>query len=156
VYFQTETRDAIDYDSSYRAVNIGQTQNQGLEATLRAQWMGNNFKMSFVDQDPRNVSSAQSLARRAKTYGSLDISRTLAGYDVGAKLYASGDRKDSAYSSNLLGGYATLALYASRKLDDNWTARLRLENALDKAYQLAYGYNTPGRGLFATLQYSPK
>lgn len=156
VYFQTETRDAIDYDSSYRAVNIGQTENQGLEATLRAQWMGNNLKMSFVDQDPRNVSSAQPLARRAKTYGSLDISRSLAGYEMGAKLYASGERKDSAYSSNMLGGYATLALYASRKLDDNWTARLRLENALDKAYQLAYGYNTPGRGLFATLQYSPK
>jgi vitamin B12 transporter len=156
VYFKTETRDAIDYDSSYQAVNIGQTENQGVEATLRAAWMGNSFKLSLVDQDPRNITLAQPLARRAKRYGALDISRSLAGYELGAKLYAAGERKDSAYSDNMLGGYSVWSLYASRKIDMNWTARLKLENAFDHLYQLANGYNTPGRGLFATLQYSPK
>jgi len=156
VYFKTETRDAIDYDSSYHAVNIGQTENHGIETTLRAMWMGNSIKMSLVDQDPRNVTLAQPLARRAKTHGALDISRPVAGYELGAKLYAAGERKDSPYSSNMLGGYSIWSLYASRKIDANWTARLKLENAFDHHYQLAYGYNTPGRGLFATLQYSPK
>jgi len=156
VYFQTDTRDAIDYDKNYRAVNIGQTDNKGLEASLRSQWMGNNIKVSMVNQDPRNVTLGMPQARRAKTYGSFDISRPLAGYDIGAKLYASGERKDSPYSSTLLGGYAVWSFYASRKIDERWTARLRLENAFDKSYQLASGYNTPGRGLFATLQYSPR
>ncbi len=156
VYFQTDTRDAIDYDTNYRAVNIGQTENKGLEATLRSQWMGNNIKASMVDQDPRNVTLAMPQARRAKTYGSVDISRPVAGYDIGAKLYAAGERKDSPYSSTMLGGYSVWSLYASRKIDERWTARVRLENVFDKQYQLAYGYNTPGRGLFATLQYSPQ
>ena len=156
VYFQTDTRDAIDYDKNYRAVNIGQTENTGLEATLQSQWMGNNIKASMVNQDPRNVTLGMPQARRAKTYGSLDISRPLAGYDIGAKLYASGERKDSPYSSTMLGGYSVLSFYASRKIDERWTARVRLENVFDKQYQLANGYNTPGRGLFATLQYSPK
>jgi vitamin B12 transporter len=155
VYFQTDTRDAIDYDKNFRAVNIGQTENKGLEATLRSQWMGNNIKASMVNQDPRNVTLAMPQARRAKTYGSLDISRPLAGYDIGAKLYASGERKDSPYSSTMLGGYSVLSFYVSRKIDERWTARVRLENVFDKQYQLASGYNTPGRGLFATLQYSP-
>jgi len=156
VYFQTDTRDAIDYDKNYRAVNIGQTDNKGLEASLRSQWMGNNINVSMVNQDPRNVTLGMPQARRAKTYGSFDISRPLASYDIGAKLYASGERKDSPYSSTLLGGYAVWSFYASRKIDERWTARLRLENAFDKSYQLASGYNTPGRGLFATLQYSPR
>ena len=156
VYFQTDTRDAIDYDTNYRAVNIGQTENKGLEATLRSQWMGNNIKASMVDQDPRNVTLAMPQARRAKTYGSVDISRPVAGYDIGAKLYAAGERKDSPYSSTMLGGYSVWSLYASRKIDERWTALVRLENVFDKQYQLAYGYNTPGRGLFATLQYSPQ
>jgi vitamin B12 transporter len=95
-------------------------------------------------------------ARRAKTYGSLDISRPLAGYDIGVKLYASGERKDSPYSSTMLGGYSVWSFYASRKIDERWTARVRLENVFDKQYQLASGYNTPGRSLFATMQYSPK
>ena len=140
---------------NFRAVNIGQTENKGLEATLRSQWMGNNIKASMVNQDPRNVTLAMPQARRAKTYGSLDISRPLAGYDIGAKLYASGERKDSPYSSTMLGGYSVLSFYVSRKIDERWTARVRLENVFDKQYQLASGYNTPGRGLFATLQYSP-
>ena len=156
VYFQTDTRDAIDYDKNYRAVNIGQTENTGLEATLRSQWMGNNIKASMVNQDPRNVTLGMPQARRAKTYGSLDISRPLAGYDIGAKLYASGERKDSPYSSTMLGGYSVLSFYASQKIDERWSARVRLENVFDKQYQLASGYNTPGRGLFATLRYSPK
>ena len=156
VYFQTDTRDAIDYDKNYRAVNIGQTENKGLEATLRSQWMGNNIKASMVNQDPRNVTLGMPQARRAKAYGSLDISRPLAGYDIGAKLYASGERKDSPYSSTMLGGYSVWSFYASRKIDERWTARVRLENVFDKQYQLASGYNTPGRVLLATLQYSPK
>jgi vitamin B12 transporter len=155
VYFQTDTRDAIDYDKNYRAVNIGQTENTGLEATLQSQWMGNNIKASMVNQDPRNVTLGMPQARRAKTYGSLDISRPLAGYDIGAKLYASGERKDSPYSSTMLGGYSVLSFYASQKIDERWSARVRLENVFDKQYQLASGYNTPGRGLFATLRYSP-
>jgi outer membrane cobalamin receptor len=33
---------------------------------------------------------------------------------------------------------------------------VKLENAFDRQYQLASGYNTPGRGIYATLQYQPK
>jgi vitamin B12 transporter len=47
-------------------------------------------------------------------------------------------------------------LYASKKIDDEWTARLKLENVFDRQYLLAYGFNTPGRGVYATLQYQPK
>mgnify|MGYP003704476987 CR=1 FL=1 len=61
---------------------------------------------------------------------------------------------DSA--STVLPGYSTLAFYASRKIDNEWTARVKLENAFNCDYQLAYGYNTPGRGIYATLQYQPK
>ena len=100
-----------------------------------------------------NEVTQKSMERRAKNYGSLDISRSLGLYEAGVRLYASGERPDSLRT---LAGYSLWSFYASRKIDDNWTARLRLENAFDKQYQLAYGYNTPGRGLFATLQYSPK
>jgi vitamin B12 transporter len=47
-------------------------------------------------------------------------------------------------------------LYASKKIDKDWTARVKLENVFDREYQLAYGFNTPGRGIFATLHYQPK
>jgi vitamin B12 transporter len=56
----------------------------------------------------------------------------------------------------MLAGYTTWALYAGRKIDKDWTARVKLENAFNRQYELAGGYNTPGRGVFVTLQYQPK
>ena len=157
VYFKTQTKDAIVYEPTppYALSNIGKSQNQGVEASARMVWGGHSLKASYVHQDPWNVSDDKALARRARQYGSLDFSRTIQMYNLGAKVYASGSRPDGA-TSNTLRGYSLWTLYASKKLDNEWTARVKLENALDRQYQLAYGFNTPGRGIFATLQYQPK
>ena len=157
VAFSTSSHDAIGFDARDNTVNMGDTRNHGLEASLRTRWMGNTLKLSAVSQNPWSVTDNERLSRRAREYASVDISRLMASYDVGMKVIASGTRKDSHYNPGvMLGGYAVWSVYASRKMGDNWTARMRLDNAFDKFYQLASGYNTPGRGLYATLQYSPK
>lgn len=156
VYFKTTTQSAIGYDTNFAAVNIGETKVDGLEANVRTNWRGHNVKLSFVQQDPWSITDNERLGRRARHYGSADISRPFMGYEVGTRFYAAGERKDSHYNSHMLAGYAQWAFYASRKIDNAWTARVKLENAFDRQYQLAYGYNTPGRGLYATLQYQPK
>lgn len=156
VYFQTHAKDAIIYTNAYSYVN-SDIDNKGWELTARTNVQGYSIKSSVTLQDPRDIGQNLSQARRAKEYGSLDVSKMIAGYELGTRLYAAGARRDAnATSAKILPGYATVAVYASRKIDDNWTARARLENAFDKQYQLAYGYNTPGRGLYLTLQYSPK
>jgi vitamin B12 transporter len=153
VYFLTETNSAIGYDAFYRAVNIGQTENKGVEASLRTNWWGNRIQLTYVDQKPWNVSDGKPLLRRARNYGALDVSRTVGAYEVGGKITSSDARAD--FGANLP-GYTLLSLYASRKIDQSWTTRVRLENVTGEHYQLARGYNTPGRGIFLTLQYSPK
>ena len=156
VYFQSNAKDAIIYNNSYTYVN-GDIENNGVELTARALVQGFAIKSSVTFQDPRDVTQNLNQARRAKHFGSVDLSRMVAGYELGSQIYAAGARPDSNFNPGVvLPGYATLSFYASRKIDDNWTARARLENAFDKQYQLAYGYNTPGRGLYLTLQYSPK
>jgi vitamin B12 transporter len=156
VYFKTTTQSAIGYDINDAAVNIGETRVDGLEANLRTNWRGHSIKLSLVQQNPWSITDHEQLGRRAKHYGSADISRPFMGYEVGTRLYAAGERKDSHYNTHMLAGYSTWSFYASRKIDNEWTARVKLENAFDRQYQLAYGYNTPGRGIYANLQYQPK
>jgi vitamin B12 transporter len=156
VYFKTTTQSAIGYDSNDVAMNIGETRVNGLEANLRTNWRGHSIKLSMVKQDPWSITDNEQLGRRARHYGSADISRPFMGYEIGTRLYVAGERKDSHYNAHMLAGYSTWAFYASRKIDNDWTARLKLENAFDRQYQLAYGYNTPGRGIYASLQYQPK
>jgi vitamin B12 transporter len=156
-YFTSTTKNAITSNSSFTAyTNIGEVQNKGIEYTVRTLFAGNSIKGNLVSQDPWNATTSTALARRARQYGSLDISRPVQGYTFGAKVYASGQRKNSDYDTVWLGGYSLWSFYASRSLNSELTARLRLENAFDRSYQLANGYNTPGRGIYATLQYQPK
>ena len=97
----------------------------------------------------------EALARRAKRYGSLDVSKSAGEYEFGSRIYAASERKDSHWSEDMLSGYALLSVYASKKIDKDWAARFKLDNLFDKDYQLAYGYNTPGRVVSATLIYQP-
>ena len=156
VYFQSQAKDAIIYNNSYAYVN-SDIDNKGWELTARAKVQGYSIKSSVTLQDPRDVGQNLSQARRAKEYGSLDVSKMLSGYELGTRLNAAGSRRDAnASSAQILPGYSTVAFYLSRKVDNEWTARVKLENAFNREYQLAYGYNTPGRGIYATLQYQPK
>ncbi len=157
VVFQTRTDDAMVYDSTAgKTVNVGKVRNSGVELSGRMQWLGNNLRYAIVSQDPWNETDGTRLARRAREYGSLDVSRAIGATTVGGRWYASGDRYDGAFSSapnKTLGGYATLALYASRPLSGDWTLRVKAENVFDRAHQLAYGYNTPPAGVWVTLAY---
>jgi len=155
VYFQSQAKDAIIYNNAYHYIN-SDIDNKGWELTARAKIQGFSIKSSVTLQDPRDVGQNLSQARRAKEYGSLDVSKMLSGYEFGSRLYAAGSRRDSNFTATMLPGYSTVAFYASRKIDNEWTARVKLENAFNREYQLAYGYNTPGRGIYATLQYQPK
>ena len=155
VYFEIDTTNSIEYDDDppYAPTNAYISKNRGIESTGQAKWGGIRIKASMVIQTPRNLTYDETLARRAKRYGSLDLIKRIDVYDVGVKIFASGKRKDSHYSSDVLESYALLSVYASRQFGKDWIARVKLHNILDESYQLAYGFNTPGRMLTATLSY---
>jgi vitamin B12 transporter len=161
VYFNTSTANAISYTGTGSCAsgcyeNIGKVENSGFELSSKLTLSGYILKLSAVNQDPWDVSNNRQLQRRAKQYGSVDVSRAIGSYDLGVKLYGSAERKDTTGGTGTLSGYSIWSFYASKKIDKEWTARLKLDNAFDRDYQLAYGYNTPGRGAFVTLQYQPK
>ncbi len=156
VFFRTRSTNAIVYGNDYVPYNAGEVKNQGLEFSLRSVWQGNRIRMTYVAQDPKNVSEDTRLARRARAYGSAEVFRQIHAYDLGARVVAAGNRLNMVGDSALLPGYALVSLFADRKIDESWTLRAKLDNAFDQKYVLARGYNTPGRGFYLTLQYSPK
>ena len=160
-YFKTMTHNAIDWfeesPGQWAVKNAGEVQNKGIEATLRTSVLGYGVKLSMVSQNPKNLTDGYAPGRRAKNYGSVDVTKAYLDYELGAKLVASGARPDfNQVNSQMLAGYSIWSFYVSRKLNDGWTSRVRLENAFDRDYVVAGGYNTPGRGIFVTFQYQPK
>lgn len=154
VRFESKTTNAIAFKSgtpSYE--NIGLVENKGHEAGFSGMSSGWVYKLSAIHQDPINALTGARLARRARQYGSLDLGKTWMGIDWGTQIVASGQRVDGTKS---LDSYTLLHFLLSKKITPDWTARFKIENAFDKKYQLAYGYNTPPRGVFASLQYQAK
>ena len=76
------------------------------------------------------------------------------GEDVGAELYASAKRFDNAANTVPLEAYTLLDLRADWQLAPAWRLGLKLNNAADRAYSTANGYQQPGREWFLSLRYS--
>lgn len=153
VRFESKTTNAITYQSrSYE--NIGEASNKGFEFSLDGYADGWGYKFSAVTQDPKDAKAGARLVRRAKEYGAVDLSKGALGIDWGAKIIWSGQRIDVGNKS--LPSYTVVNMTASKKLSREWTGRLKVENAFDKQYQFAHGYDAVPRGVFVTLQYQPK
>jgi vitamin B12 transporter len=53
-----------------------------------------------------------------------------------------------------VGGYATVDIRAAYHFDKNWMASARVNNLLDKQYQLVDTYNMPDRNFFVSIHYN--
>jgi vitamin B12 transporter len=159
VYFNSDTKNDFAYGPDSKPYNIAKSENKGIELSLNGNAAGWGYKLSAVAQDPKNAETGARLARRAKEYGSIGLTKTAMGVDWGANVIWSGNRTDShvvTFSPVSNSSYSVVNLTAAKKLTPEWTGRVRVENAFNENYQLAHGYNTPKRGVFVTLQYQPK
>jgi vitamin B12 transporter len=135
------------------AYNVNHALLEGLSMSAESRLRGLDVRASVDLQDPRDETTGKQLARRARRHASLAAAYAVGQLDLGAELQASGSRFDDAANANRLGGYGLLNLYTTWRFTPDWSLLLRLDNALDKRYELARNYGTAGRSWFAALRY---
>ena len=134
--------------------NTAKARYQGMTLTWRY-LIGNVTLSGSLDlQDPRDSVTGKLLARRAQQHGKLAAETRVRGWAVGAELQASGLRYNNAGNTTELPGYALLGLRAESQVAKNWTLLVRLDNATDAKYELAQGYASAGRSLYAGLTWA--
>jgi vitamin B12 transporter len=137
-----------------RSMNVGRARVEGAELSYTGQFNGWDMRASVTVQDPIDATTGAQLRRRGKNFGNLSVNTTLSGWRLGAETIVGSSRPDNNIVSGApvtLGGYTVINLIARYSLAKNTFVAVRLENALNEHYQVAQGYNTPGRGLFASL-----
>ncbi|HZP67987.1 MAG TPA: TonB-dependent receptor, partial [Rudaea sp.] len=154
--FSTRVHDLIDFSggTTNQAINIDRAAIDGAELTYA--WHSGPWALenNLTVQNPRNEDSHQPLVRRPKRKLDSVLERSVGERgSIGAELVASGKADD--VGAKVLGGYALLNLRASYALDATWRVGLRLENAFDRTYELAHGYNTPGRAGYVEVTWEP-
>jgi vitamin B12 transporter len=127
---------------------------------LRVSHKQNHFSLrsEFTFQGATDDASGKQLPRRARRYGSFGAGYQNGDWQFGCDVIASSARYDALpnTASNRMAGYALLNLLARAKLSDSLNLQARIENAGDKNYELAQGYNTTGRRIFAGLEWQLK
>jgi vitamin B12 transporter len=118
--------------------------------------LGNTRLSASLDlQNPRDLGTGKSLARRARQHAVLAADTRVGAWSLGAEAQLSGRRFDDAANTKVLGGYSLLNLSASTPLARDWTLMARVDNVTDKSYELAQTYATAGRTLYVGLKWAP-
>lgn len=152
--FDTQVKDLIEYTGpNLQAVNVGEATMRGVEfeyGTVRGPWQG---LLNVTLQRARNEDTGEELLRRPEQKLSLNLGRKAGTGRVGTELFLSSERID--FGDARLGGYGLVNLYAGYPVAKHLTLEGRIENLLDKEYELAHGYNTPDRSAYIAVRYAP-
>ena len=160
--FNTDVKNLISYSGANNsAINNDKVKIKGLEVGY-AEKIGKldiNLGLSLLNTKDDN---GKRLRRRPDAKATVNLSydiseQTRVGLD--ASVVSSRSDKDySVYPSRdtTLERYGLLNLSLNQKVGKHAKIGLRLENVTNENYELAHGYNTPERGAYLTLTYSPK
>ncbi|MDW5376876.1 TonB-dependent receptor [Halomonas sp. HP20-15] len=138
-------------DASYR--NVDEARIRGIELT--GGWQGERLstQLAVTFQDPEvrrwsdeyaGIGRGDRLLSRAERFARLDVDYQLTdAWRVGSTLLAFSER--TSYGGAEVGGYGRLDLRTAWQVTPMIELSAKLENALDKRYQLVDGYNTQDR-----------
>jgi len=158
-YFDNRIDDLIAIDATFSTMlNLNHTRTKGIEWAYRGQAEGWHWRAQATFQNPVDEASGKLLPRRAKEYASVNIDKAFGAIKLGTEWVASGARYDRAgeLPASRMSGYSLLNLTAAYTLSKAWALRARLNNLLDKQYELTQHYNTPDRNVFVSLHYQPR
>src|SRR6185369_664731 len=138
-----------------QAINVDRAAVDGAELSHHWHAAAWTVDSSLTIQNPRNQDSGSQLLRRPKQKLESTVERGFGErLRAGAEVVVSGKRDD--VGNVTLPGYALVNLRATYALGTAWRVGLRLENVLDRNYELAHGYNTPGSAGFVEIAWQPR
>ena len=167
--YQTEVDDLIALDASFRPVNVNEARIRGAELSAGAELEGWTLGAALTYTDPEDRETGNRLARRASQGLRFDIDRELGEWSLGASWVAQNHRYNDSANQQRLAGYGIVNLRAGWDFAPMWSARVTLDNALDKDYATARGtefdpetfasipfdYVNAGRAAFVSVHFGP-
>ena len=155
--YQTKIENLIVWQETsqyfYEPSNVDNASIRGLEISGKktlADWQ-HQVDVSFVD--PRDDKTDKILPRRSRQSIRLSSDKINNNLQYGASIIGYGERFDDAANTTRISGYGLLNLRASYALGKEWSLRAKIENALNKDYETASGYNQAGFSVFASINY---
>ena len=137
--------------------NVDRARIRGIEASWQLHADPWSVRAEGSLQDPRDLVDGSQLLRRTRRSFTLSGARTIGRGELGVDLLLAGPRADiDAVSGDAVqdGGYLLAGVHGKLNLTPAWSVSARLDNALNRHYELASGYNTAARSASIATRYS--
>ena len=162
--YQTDIDDLIAFtlqDGLFSAFNVDKARIRGIELAAGAEIDDWTLAAALTYADPENrsgLNAGNRIPRRAGQSLRLDVDRELGDWSLGGSWIAQGYRYDDAANEQRLAGFGLVNLRAGWQFAPLWSARLTVENALDKEYATARffdgdDYLNAGRAAFVSVHF---
>ena len=160
--YKSKVTDAFDYFTATPAyyINSGTVNIRGVELSLGTDLLGWDLDTSLDFNKAIAASTNLEKGRRPNRSISLNLSKTSGKWKRNINWIAKSRAWDKntrpAYNSSTdeIGGYGLLNLSTSYDFTENLSVYLNRNNALDKNYEMAKGYNTLGKTSTLGLTYT--
>ncbi|PHS71723.1 MAG: TonB-dependent receptor [Cycloclasticus sp.] len=157
--YRTKIKDLIMLDSLFIPQNISKAVIKGLELQAETELAGVHIDGQFSWMDPENKSgdanNGNLLARRAEQTFTLNAYKSLGNFSLASKVFISGRRFDNAANTRRLAGFATVDFVGAYKINNDFTAQVKVSNLFNEEYETVAGYNTDGTNIFFSINYQP-
>lgn len=134
--------------------NVNKAQIDGIEIEVGADILGWNNNLGFQFLSPKDRTTNKRLPRRAEKILTYDLSRSFGPVDIGSTILARGDSFNDSKNTTKISGFVTVDLRAAYHINKNWTVSGKLNNLLNKQYQLVDTYNTADINFFFSIHYN--
>jgi vitamin B12 transporter len=136
--------------------NVAEARIEGIEAAYEYDAAPWRLRVEAIHQDPRNLETDTVLLRRAQDSVTVSAQRAFGPVTLGLDVLAAGEREDFGSPKPVtLDGYVLANLTARWQVSRTVALTGRIENLLDEQYELAHTFNTPDRGVYVSVSYSP-
>lgn len=160
--YQTDLDDMIAWaptDSGLWApMNINEARIRGVELSTGMKIDDWTLATALSYTDPEDRQTGNRIQRRATQSLRFDVDRELGDWSLGGSWVVQNHRYQDAANQDRIGGFGVVNLRAGWQFAPLWSARLSVENALDKEYTTARfsngdDYLNAGRAAFVSLHF---
>jgi vitamin B12 transporter len=160
-YFRNDFKDLIQFDWAKGYINISKAKTEGVELFASAKPIDDlTLRINYTYTDTEDKTTGEALIRRPKNKIGFDLDyHFLNNGNVNLGVIYVGKRDDLDFSISpsrrvKLNQYTLVNLAVSYDITKNFQLFGRVENLLDKEYEEAKGFGTPGLSFFGGMKLS--
>ena len=160
-YFRNDFKNLINFESGQGYINIAKAKTEGVELFASAKPIDDlALRINYTYTDTEDKTTGETLIRRPRNKIGLDLNyHFLNKGNVNLGVIYVGKRDDKDFSTFpsrrvKLDPYTLINLAASYDISKNFQLFGRVENLLDKEYEEAKGFGTPGLSFFGGIKLS--